>query len=54
MIAFGLGSSVSEDVMCEYSAGCLKMGVAYFLKTVSLTQLFGVGAERDIFDACGW
>ena len=39
MIVFGLGIGVSEDVLCEYSAGCLKMEVAYFFKTVYLTHL---------------
>jgi hypothetical protein len=38
MIAFGLGSSSSEDVLLVYSAGCLKMEVAYFFKTVSVTH----------------
>jgi hypothetical protein len=48
MIAFGLGSSVSKDVLCEYSAGCLKMAVAYFFKTVSLTHYL-VLVQRDTF-----
>jgi hypothetical protein len=38
MIAFRLGRSISEDVMLAYSSGCLKVEIAYFFKTVSVTH----------------
>jgi hypothetical protein len=52
IIVFGLGTCVSEDVQLAYLAGCLKVEVPYFFKTLSLTHCL-VMLQRDTF-FCLW